>query len=127
MLTDFENGSTKVIMLNATNFGAGMNLQMATDVVIYHRFTSEMEEQVIGRAQRLGRTTPLNVHYLIHANETDSFSPNDKFTDIDYATFIENSIDDNPDCKFDDEPDEKPKKVIKKKQIIKTKLETNKN
>jgi len=125
MITEFENGSKKVIMLNAANFGAGMNLQMATDVVIYHRFTSEMEEQVIGRAQRLGRTTPLNVHYLIHANETDSFSSNDQFTDVDYATFIENSIDIIPEPYI--KPDEKPKKVIKKKIFQANKLGINKN
>jgi hypothetical protein len=54
-----------------------MNLQMATDVVLYHRFTKEMEEQVIYRAQRLGRTTPLNVYYLLHDNENKEFMDND--------------------------------------------------
>ncbi len=73
ILRDFENGALRVIMLNAKNFGAGMNLQCATDIVMYHRFTKEMEEQIIGRGQRLGRKETLNVHYLIHENENDSF------------------------------------------------------
>ena len=73
-LEKFNKGQIKVLMLNALHFGAGLNLQTATDVVIYHRFTTEIEEQVIGRAQRIGRTTPLNVHYLIHENESHSFS-----------------------------------------------------
>lgn len=70
-IEDFENGKTRVLMLNAQYFGAGMNLQMTTDLIIYHRFTAEMEEQIVGRAQRLGRTTALNVYYLIHENETN--------------------------------------------------------
>lgn len=32
-----------------------------------------MEEQIIGRGQRMGRQSVLNVHYLIHENEKDSF------------------------------------------------------
>lgn len=73
-LEKFNNKKIKVLMLNAANFGAGLNLQSATDIVIYHRFTNEIEEQVIGRAQRIGRTSKLNVHYLIHENEKNSFS-----------------------------------------------------
>lgn len=73
-LDNFNKGKTKVLMLNASHFGAGLNLQSASDIVIYHRFTSEIEEQVIGRAQRIGRTTNLNVYYLIHDNEKNSFS-----------------------------------------------------
>lgn len=69
-LDAFRNGKIQVIMLNAHHFGAGMNIECATHVVIYHRFTAEMEEQVIGRAQRPGRTQALEVVYLIHANET---------------------------------------------------------
>lgn len=73
-LKKFKSGQIKVLMLNASNFGSGLNLEMATDVVIYHRFTKEIEEQVIGRAQRMGRKTNLNVHYLIHSNESTYFS-----------------------------------------------------
>ena len=49
-------------MLNAQHYGSGLNLQMATDVIMYHKFNKELEEQVIGRAQRLGRQTSLNIH-----------------------------------------------------------------
>lgn len=53
-------------MINAQFFGAGVNLQMATDIIIYIRFTKEMEEQIIGRAQRLGRDIPepLNNYFI---------------------------------------------------------------
>lgn len=86
----FKSGKITALLLNAHHFGAGMNLQIATDVVIYHRFTKEMEEQVIGRAQRLGRTLPLIIYYLLHDNE-DNNLPNEmgKFEDIDYMTYLD--------------------------------------
>ena len=46
------------------NFGSGLNLQMTTDIIIYHKLTKSMEEQVIGRAQRIGRIDSLKVTYL---------------------------------------------------------------
>ncbi len=70
-------------MLNAKFFGAGMNLQMTTDIIMYHRFTDEMEEQIVGRAQRLGRdiNSTLNVYYLVHDNEKQTFENNFCFKD----------------------------------------------
>lgn len=65
----FETGEVNVLLLNAQYYGSGLNLQMATDIVIYHELDVELETQVIGRAQRLGRTTPLNVFYLQHEQE----------------------------------------------------------
>lgn len=88
-IDDFSNGIIKVIMLNVNYFGSGMNLQMATHVVIFHRFEKELEEQVIGRAQRLGRIDPLNVVYLIHENEDEPLNDKNKFEDMDYQTWLE--------------------------------------
>jgi len=88
-LDSFDTGDLQVIMLNARFFGAGMNLQRATHLVLYHRFEYDLEEQVIGRAQRLGRTSQLNVFYLIHDNETTSFENTNKFEDMDYADWLE--------------------------------------
>jgi hypothetical protein len=82
-IAEFSNKKTQVLMLNAQYFGAGMNLQMTTDLIIFHRFDKYMEEQIIGRAQRLGRNTPLNVYYLLHENETMNDNMNFKFEDID--------------------------------------------
>jgi hypothetical protein len=79
---EFENKKVQVLMLNAQFFGAGMNLQMTTDLVIYHRFTNYMEEQIIGRAQRYGRKGALNVYYLLHDNENQSIQDNFKFEDV---------------------------------------------
>ena len=42
---------------------------MTTDIIVYHKLTNDMKEQVIGRGQRIGRTTSLNVHYLSYQQE----------------------------------------------------------
>lgn len=91
---DFRDKKVRILMLNAQFFGAGMNLQMATDIVMYHRFTKEMEEQIIGRAQRLGRdiNSSLNVYYLLHDNESSNIEDNFKFEDqknIHYLDWLE--------------------------------------
>lgn len=91
---DFRDKKVRILMLNAQFFGAGMNLQMATDIIMYHRFTKEMEEQIIGRAQRLGRSInePLNVYYLLHDNESSNIEDKFKFedqTNIHYLDWLE--------------------------------------
>ena len=97
-IEDFKEKRVRVLMLNAEFFGAGMNLQMTTDLVMFHRFKQEMEEQIIGRAQRLGRTTPLNVYYLLHDNESDEIINNFKFDDqgsTHYMDWLENNKNEN--------------------------------
>ena len=69
IISKFSTGELKIILLNSNNFGSGLNLEMTTDIIIYHKLSSGMEKQVIGRGQRLGRTSPLKVTYLTHKNE----------------------------------------------------------
>jgi SNF2 family DNA or RNA helicase len=69
MIDRFKNNDINVLLLNTEYFGTGLNLQFATDIILYHRFVPEFEEQIIGRAQRMGRTTKLNVYYLMYENE----------------------------------------------------------
>lgn len=68
-IKEFKEGKIRVLMLNSKSYASGMNLEMTTDIIIYHRMSYDMEQQVIGRGQRLGRTKPLNIHYLCHKNE----------------------------------------------------------
>ena len=44
----------------------------------------ELETQVIGRAQRLGRTDSLVVHYLLHENEKCNSSKHLSYTKDEY-------------------------------------------
>lgn len=80
LITDFKNGKTRVLLLNAFYFGMGLNLECATDILIYHVLNHELERQVIGRAQRPGRISPLNIHLLCHDNELAIYSQ--RFSDL---------------------------------------------
>lgn len=57
------------LLVNPRNYGSGLNLENTTDIIILHKFDTDIEHQVIGRAQRLGREGSLNVHYLLYENE----------------------------------------------------------
>jgi SNF2 family DNA or RNA helicase len=66
----FADGKVQVLCMNARHVGAGLNLEMATHVVLYHKMNVEMEQQVIGRALRFERATELRVIHLAHEGET---------------------------------------------------------
>ncbi len=65
----YKNGSVKVLLVNTRQYGSGLNLENTTDIILFHKFDTEIEKQVIGRAQRFGRKEPLHVHYLLYENE----------------------------------------------------------
>jgi hypothetical protein len=69
IIHNFKHGNTNVLMLNANHYGTGLNLENTTDLIFYHKMSPDMEKQVIGRAQRVGRTSVLNIHYLYQENE----------------------------------------------------------
>jgi hypothetical protein len=69
IINKFNSKETSVLLLNAEYYGSGLNLQMATDIIIYHEMNKEMETQIIGRSQRIGRKEPLNIYYLLYENE----------------------------------------------------------
>ena len=68
-IDQFKNKEFNVLLLNAKYFGAGLNLQFTDEIIIYHRMSKDLEKQVIGRAQRLGRTDALKINYLCYENE----------------------------------------------------------
>lgn len=69
LLREFKSGKYNVLFLNARNMGAGLNIECATHVMLFHRMSSELEAQIVGRAMRLGRKEPLEVVHLLHDNE----------------------------------------------------------
>ena len=69
IIKQFTDNKIRVLLLNAKYYGSGLNLQMTTDIVLYHRMNSDLEKQIIGRGQRVGRTSPLIVNYLCYENE----------------------------------------------------------
>lgn len=64
-IEDFKYGHSNVLFMNSMSNGAGINLQEATDIILYHKMPEDLETQIIGRAYRIGRKLPLNVHHLI--------------------------------------------------------------
>jgi SNF2 family DNA or RNA helicase len=63
-IDNFKYGDTKVIFLNSNFNGAGINLQEATDIILYHEMSISTQNQIIGRANRIGRSKPLQIHHL---------------------------------------------------------------
>ena len=61
-----------VLLINSRYFGAGLNLENSSDIIILHKQGVDLLHQVIGRAQRLGRKFPLNVWKLYYKNENTS-------------------------------------------------------
>ena len=68
---NYKYGNAKILLSNSSLFGCGMNFENSTDIIFVHRMKKRMEEQVIGRAQRIGRETRLNVYYLQYENEIE--------------------------------------------------------
>jgi hypothetical protein len=65
-----ECKKTCAMVINSSKHCAGLNLQTATDLVFAHRMIDQaVESQVAGRGHRLGRTSPLNIWYLMYENE----------------------------------------------------------
>lgn len=75
IITNFKDTNTDnerkidVLLLNANYCASGINLENTTDIVFYHSMNNEKTQQIIGRGQRPGRTTPLNIWKLCYSNE----------------------------------------------------------
>ena len=77
-IKEYVHGNINVLLLNSNLFGCGLNLQCTTDILFLHKTDTILEKQIIGRAQRPGRITNLNVWYLMHENETIITTKKDK-------------------------------------------------
>jgi hypothetical protein len=66
----FQEGGTRVMFMSDDCYCTGINLPFVTDVVLFHRTSATMEDQIIGRAQRPGRSCQLRVWRMVHAGES---------------------------------------------------------
>jgi hypothetical protein len=69
ILDEFRKGILNILYLPAYESGSGLNLIEVSDMVLYHKMPNGIEDQVIGRCQRFGRTTPLNIWKIYFENE----------------------------------------------------------
>lgn len=75
-INDYKLGDLDILLVNIHNYGSGLNLENTTDIIMFHKFDAAIEQQVIGRAQRFGRTQPLRIHYLLNQNEIGNLNNN---------------------------------------------------
>jgi SNF2 family DNA or RNA helicase len=70
ILDQFRNDpKVKILLIDDTSFGVGLNIEYATDIIFFNYIEPNVKEQLIGRAQRLGRTCRLNIWELLYNNE----------------------------------------------------------
>lgn len=69
-VNEYKYGNAKILLSNSTLFGCGMNFENSTHIIFVHKMTKDMENQVIGRAQRMGRKSVLEIIYLEYENES---------------------------------------------------------
>jgi len=95
-INEYVNGNVNVLLLNSNLFGCGLNLQCTTDILFLHKTETDLEKQIIGRAQRIGRKNKLNIWYIMHENESIITSKKNKDSEFDITIggFV-NNIDDN--------------------------------
>lgn len=68
ILENFKNGLINIILLNTQYAGSGIDINYATDVIIFHSMGID-KHQAIGRAQRVGRNSELYIHNLCYEHE----------------------------------------------------------
>ena len=66
--SDYKYGNLSILMVDSSLYGCGMNFENTTDIILLHKCNKA--QQIIGRAQRPGRTCTLRVHNLLYPNET---------------------------------------------------------
>ena len=68
-IANFTEGTIRALLMCSKSSAAGMNLQAATHIILLHRMHVEEEKQILGRAYRIGRDTPLHCISLLHEKE----------------------------------------------------------
>lgn len=70
VIEKYRGDELDALLINSKHYGSGINLENTTDVILFHKFEDQLEKQVIGRAQRVGRKHPLNVWYFLNESES---------------------------------------------------------
>jgi SNF2 family DNA or RNA helicase len=65
----YKDGDATILLADSSMYGCGLNFENTTDIILIHKINPELEKQVIGRAQRPGRSGVLRIHRLLHTFE----------------------------------------------------------
>lgn len=68
-ITKYKSGDANILLLYSAMFSCGTNLENTTDIILLHAVDKHIEDQIVGRGQRPGRTGALRVFRLLHENE----------------------------------------------------------
>lgn len=68
--TNLNEKESKFLLMDFRQNVFGLNLEIATDIILLHKLDESIEPQVIGRAQRFPRKNTLIVHKLLNKNES---------------------------------------------------------
>ncbi len=73
VFTEMRNNTAdyNIILMFALSEGFGLNMEFISDLILYNQLDDYTEKQVIGRGERLGRTTSLTVHKLYNLVEKE--------------------------------------------------------
>jgi hypothetical protein len=69
ILDEFKTKDLNILYLPAYESGSGLNIVNATDLIFLHKMSDGNMNQVTGRAQRLGRKTPLTIWKILYEDE----------------------------------------------------------
>ena len=64
-----ENPKIKILLIDNAYFGVGLNIEYATDIIFFYLIDDKIKNQLIGRAQRYGRKSKLNIWEIYYNNE----------------------------------------------------------
>ena len=65
-----SHADNAVLIINSSKHCAGLNLQSADWLIYFHKILDHnVETQIAGRGQRIGRKSTLKIGYLLHQNE----------------------------------------------------------
>jgi hypothetical protein len=65
------NPQIKILLIDDAYFGIGLNIEYTTDIIFIHDLDEQLEKQIVGRAQRFGRTCSLNIWKILYMNENN--------------------------------------------------------
>ena len=63
-LDSYKNGNINILLLTTLQYSAGIDLMNTTDIILYHNMPDAVKIQILGRANRIGRSIPLRIHHL---------------------------------------------------------------
>lgn len=72
----YNTGKVKILWYDARHYGCGVNLEQTTHIITLHSMMSDMYRQLVGRAQRPGRTIPLKVINILYQHEVNNTNGN---------------------------------------------------